>query len=346
MIVKSIPMQIRRYNSQYLPHTLLSLVMSVLLLTLSSPSAIADVVLPSINEKYVTLVEENPTRDAGYVVGDILERTVTLTIKKPYELVKESLPIVGYEHRYKGQISGIELSKIEHEEHQNAGSVTHVLHLSYQVFTTGKLAKPAALRAEILKIRNSESKEVVQYRVPSFAFRISPLSVFGAVKLREEMSPFTPPLLIDASKNELHLKLLIASLALSLLGLLYIFGMHAWLPRMGAPFARAYRDIRKMPDSAEGLQQAVSRVHQALNKTASTSLFNNNLEAFLSKKPAFAPAKHEIETFFNISHQVFFEAETKLPISAPPKTWLLQLCRHLRDCERGLIPNIPQDKGV
>lgn len=57
-----------------------------------------------IDPKYVTLQEENPTRDAGYVVGDILERTITLTIKKPYELVKEFLPIEGYEHRYKGQI--------------------------------------------------------------------------------------------------------------------------------------------------------------------------------------------------------------------------------------------------
>lgn len=346
MTVKSIPMPISKANSQYLPQAILSLVMAIAALLLSAQSAIADVILPSIDEKYVTLVEENPTRDAGYVVGDVLERTVTLTIKKPYELVKESLPITGYEHRYKGQISGIELSNIQHEEHQNLDSVTHVLHLSYQVFTTGKLAKPAALRAEILKIRNTENKEVVQYRVPSFAFRISPLSVFGAVKLREEMSPFTRPLLLDASKNQLHLKLYIVTLTLSLLGLLYIFGMHAWLPRMGAPFAKAYRDIRKMPDSPEGLQQAVSRVHQALNKTASTSLFNNNLEAFLAKKPAFEPAKQEIEAFFNVSHQVFFEAETKLAINENPKAWLLKFCRHLRDCERGLIPNIPQDKGV
>ena len=215
------------------------------LLTLALQPALADVILPDINAKYVSIKEENPTRDAGFVVGDILDRTITLTVKKPYELVKESLPIEGYEHRYKGQISGIELIKISTEEMPRSDSVTHVLHLRYQIFTTGKLAKPAALRAEIVKMRNTTSKEVLQYRIPSYSFRISPLSVFGSVKLKEEMSPFVPPLLLNASDHKLHLKLLIGLLSLALLGLLYIFGMYAWLPRMGAPFAKAYRDIRK-----------------------------------------------------------------------------------------------------
>ncbi len=78
--------------------------------------AIADIILPDVNAKYVSIKQENPTRDVGFVVGDVLDRTITLTIKKPYELVKESLPIEGYEHRYRGQISGIELVKMSVEE--------------------------------------------------------------------------------------------------------------------------------------------------------------------------------------------------------------------------------------
>jgi mxaA protein len=311
------------------------------MLAVAMPSLVkADVELPSVDNKYVTIKEENPTRDAGYVVGDILQRTITLTVKKPYELVKESIPIVGYEHRYKGQISGIELSNIETEEDQHSDSVTHVLHLSYQVFTTGKLAKPAALRAEIVKVRNTDNKKMFQYRIPSFSFRVSPLSVFGAVKLKEEMSPFTPPLLIDASPEKLNLTILLVLLGLSLTGLLYIFGTRAWLPRMGAPFAKAYRDIRKLPDTPEGIQQAVSRVHQSLNKTAGASLFSDNLTDFITKKPAFAPAKQEIEQFFNLSRFTFFETQHAHPSETASKKWLLSLCRHLRDCERGLKPNI------
>ncbi len=319
--------------------TKISLAMSIFL-SLISQQAFADVVLPDINPKYVSIKEDNPTRDAGYVVGDFLERTITLTVKKPYELIKESIPIVGYEHRWKGQISGIELSKVSSEEVKHSDSVTHIIHLRYQVFTTGKLAKPAALRAEFLKIRNTEKKEIVQYRVPSFNFRISPLSVFGAVKLNEELSPFTPPFLIDSSEQKLTLKSLIGLLGLCLLGLLYILGMRAWLPRMGAPFAKAYRDIRKMPESDEGIQKAVARIHASLNKTAGTSLFGNNIDNFIHDKPAFSPVKQDIEKFFALSRKVFFEPESAKNLNEYSKAWVMKLCRHLRDCERGLRPEV------
>lgn len=316
------------------------LIAGAALLSLLIQPAWADAPLPEINHQYVVLQEKNPSRDAGYVVGDILERTLTLTIKKPYELVKESLPITGYEHRYKGQISGIELLKISTQESQQSDAVTHTLHLNYQVFTTAKLAKPAALRAEILKIRNTKTKEVFQYSVPAFAFRVSPLSVFGEVDLKAEMSPFIAPLLLDSSANTLHFKLFASALGLALLGLLYILGAYAWLPRMGAPFAQAYRDIRTMPDTAEGLQQAVARLHKSFNKTATYSLFSSNLADFFTEKSAFAPMSEEIKLFFDLSHQVFFEPNHPSHLNTHSKAWLLKFCRRLRDCERGLKPHL------
>ena len=319
--------------------------LAILCLILFSQQIFADVKLPSIDDKYVSIKLEDPVKDAGYVVGDILSRKVAITVKKPYQLIKESVPIVGYEHRYKGQISGIELVKINMSSKENADSETHVLDLSYQVFTTSRVAKPAVLRAEILKMRNIENKEeVLQYRVPSFSFRISPLSVYGAVKLDQEMYPFIPPLTLDNSEAIFNVKILASILSLALLGLLYIFGTRAWLPKMGAPFAKAYRDIKKMPSTDEGVQQAVTRVHQSLNKTAGASLFTNNLETFIASKPAFAPVKQEIEKFFGLSHQVFFEDATQPLATENPKAWLLQFCRHLRNCERGLMPDLAKEK--
>jgi mxaA protein len=316
------------------------------LMCLSQP-IYAEVKLPSVDDQYIELKVEDPARDAGYVVGDILNRKITITIKKPYQLIDESLPIVGYEHRYKGQVSGIELASINKTTTENSDGETHVLDLSYQVFKTGRVAKPAALRAEILKLRNLENKkEVVQLRIPSFSFRISPLSVIGQVKLDQEMYPFTPPLTLDNSKVIFHIKVLASVLGLALLGLLYILGTHAWLPRMGAPFAKAYRDIKKIADTPEGIKQAVSRVHASLNKTAGASLFSNNLDAFIAKKPAFAPAKQEIEKFFGLSHQVFFEDGSHTLSHDNPKSWLLQLCRTLRDCERGLVPDVAQGENT
>jgi mxaA protein len=309
-------------------------------LSMATQAVYADVILPDVNPKYVSLKQINPSRDAGYVVGDVLDRTIILNVKKPYELVKESLPIEGYEHRYRGQISGIELIKISHQESASSEGVNHELQLRYQVFTTGKLAKPAALRAEIVKLRNTNSKEIVQYRIPSYSFRISPLSVFGAVKLKEEMSPFVPALFLDDQADLLQLSLAIAALSLSLLGLLYILGVHAWLPRMGAPFAKAYRDIRKMPDNEAGIQEAATRLHAALNKTAGGVLFNSNLDQFLKNKPAYAPLKQELERFFSLSSMVFFAPVAHTHLGISPKLWLQQFSRQLRDCERGLLPNV------
>jgi mxaA protein len=298
----------------------------------------ADAPLPSMNPADVKISVVDPERDVGYVVGDILERTITLEVKKPFSLVETSLPIVGYEHRYQGQITGIELTGISTRQKEQDDSTIYTIALAYQVFTRGKVAKPAMLRPEILKFKSAANGDILQYQIPSFRFRISPLSVFGQVKIEDEMSTFRPPLLLDASPEKFRLKILLGVLAVALTGLLYIFGMRAWLPRMGAPFAKAFRDIRKLPDNTDGLQQAVARMHKALNATAGHSLFSDNLDLFITQKPAFKPVKAEIERFFGLSRQVFFEPQAGHEAGEAPLLWLRRFCRHCRDCERGLVP--------
>ncbi len=319
-------------------HRYLALILAVLLITFSQLSVARDE-LPAIDDQYISVDIVDPTRDAGYVVGDILQREITLTVRQPYQLITESLPIVGYEHRYRGKKSGIELVKVNQSIKQGANSETYLIDLSYQVFKTDRVAKPAALRAEVLKLRNTKTKKVVQYKLPDFTFRISPLSLIGQINLDQEMYPFIPPLTLDHQPITFNIKVLAAILALALLGLLYIFGTYTWLPRMGAPFAKAYRDIKKLPNSPEGIQQAITRVHQSLNQTAGGSLFNNNLDQFIAQQSAFLPMQAEIEQFFGLSHEVFFEDASQSLTAENPKTWLLQFCRRMRDCERGLRPD-------
>ena len=315
---------------------LLNYVMSISL-ALSAFATHADVILPSIDDKYVSVIEQNPTRDAGYVVGDKLERTITLTIKKPFELVKESLPIVGYEHRYQGKISGIELTDIDMVEDKNSTSTKYDIHLTYQVFTVSKLAKPAILRGEIVKIRNTTNKDFWQYRIPHFNFRISPLSVFGAVNLKQELSPFIEPLTINDQTPRQYLYVAAGVLGASLLGLLYILGTNTWLPRMGGAFAKTYRAIRNTDNSTDDLKRALTTMHQAINKTAGHSVFAHTVDTFVLEKPAFKAVKSEIDTFFSLSKSVFFEESSDIK-TAENKTWLLAFCRNMRDCERGLTP--------
>lgn len=295
---------------------------------------------PDVKDGVVSMQITDPSHKAGYTVGDVLTRHLLITIKKPYKLVPESLPIIGYEKRYKGQPLGINVSDINHSEKDGDDAVSHEIILSYQVFTSSVVAKQGALPTEYIRMINTaNTKEVVKFRIPSYEFVISPLSIFGQVKVEDDMSGYHGPMLLNASHEKSRLKIMLTILGLSLLGLLYILGKHAWLPRMGGPFAIAHRAIRKLPNSPEGLQTAVSKVHASLNASAGSSLFTSNLDAFLQNKPAFSPLKKEIEQFFGLSRQVFFEPNAKHEVGSQPLQWLAQFCRRCRDCERGLVPD-------
>ena len=318
-------------------------ILTILLVCLSIRYAYAleDQPFPDVKEGVVTIELTNPDHKAGYTIGDVLTRHFVVTIKKPYALIPESLPIIGYEKKYKNQPLGINVSDIKHIAKDSGNQVTHDITVSYQVFTSSVVAKPGALPTEYLRLINTESKgkEVVKYRIPSFEFVISPLSIFGQIKVEDDMDGFRGPLLLDANPAQKRLKIYLIILGLSLLGLLYMIGKHAWLPRMGGPFAKAFKAIRKCPNDQAGLQLAVSKMHESLNASAGNSLFSSNLEAFLAKNPAFSAVKGEMNQFFALSRQVFFEPNAQHDVGKEPIQWLLQFCRRCRDCERGLIPD-------
>ncbi|HEY8117663.1 MAG TPA: hypothetical protein VIE91_00340 [Methylophilaceae bacterium] len=291
---------------------------------------------PNIKDGIVDMHIVDPDHTVGYTVGDIIERNITLDVKMPYKLVETSLPIIGFERRYKNQLVGIDLTNITHKREEHRDSSTYTLHLEYQVFTNNLVAKHGATPPEYLKLVDANGK-IFQFRIPTFDFVISPISVFGAVKIENDMSPFRGPLLLNPEPEKERVKILLALLAISLLGLLYILGVRAWLPMMGGPFARAYRDLKKLPNTDDGLKRAVARVHESLNKTAGNSVFSDTMDIFLVKKPGFKPVTADLERFFKLSQHVFFESSAIVQ-ATDSLAWLKHFCRRCRDCERGLRP--------
>ena len=306
--------------------------------------------LPDVKDGIVTIETKDPVKLVGYTVGDVIEREVTLTIKAPYKLIDTSLPIPGYEKRYRGQLIGIELKSIEHEKEESKQQTVHQIKLAYQVFTNNVVAKNAALGPEYLNLINTtDKKELVKYRVPSITIAISPIAIFGQVKIENNMSPLLGPLLMKDDKEKQIVKISLIAIVLSLLGLLYILGKSAWLPRMGGAFAKAYRAVRRTENTEAGLKQAISAIHLAFNTRAGMSVFNDNLSAFLHSHPDFYPIRPEIEQFFGLSRQTYFEpsfkSDNKFGMDNNPHQWLIKFTRHCRDCERGLIPE-PMKAGA
>lgn len=75
----------------------ISLLSLLLMLSTSFVTTANDEPSPEIPEGIVKLTKVNPERNVGYLMGDILNRTITLEVKKPYKLIETTLPIVGYE---------------------------------------------------------------------------------------------------------------------------------------------------------------------------------------------------------------------------------------------------------
>lgn len=321
---------------------LLGLLVLSVISTHSFAVAEGDVPLPEVPEGVVKMKITEPERDLGYTVGDILKRKIILEVKKPYTLVNTSIPIVGYERRWKGKVIGIDVSGVKLSETEQNSTHTYTIDVDYQVLTNNVVAKPAALPAEILHFKFVDAKgkaSLLQYRIPSWGFRISPLAVFGSVKIEQDMSGLRGPLVLDAKTPERNRNIAAGILGLALLGLLYILGNRAWLPRMGAPFAKAMRDIRKLPETSQGVQQAVSRLHLALNKTAGQTLFKGNINEFVARKPVFKPVQHDLVAFFEVSRHAFFESTPNPDSSTQNVAWLKAFARRCRDCERGLTPD-------
>jgi hypothetical protein len=284
------------------------------------------------NDPRIKVRTIEPMRDVGYTAGDILSRTIILEAPKSLQLIETSLPIAGNDKKRQGRGSGIEVREVTLNKSTGLDSNIYTLHLTYQVFTSSIVARPASLPAEFVKFGGKG--ESLDFRIPSWSFRISPLAVYGSVVVERDMSTFRGPLLLDATRQYQVLWGLLGMLAIFALGLLYVLGTYTWLPRMGRPFARAYRDLKKLPATAEGLSQGVMRLHQAFNATAGGSVFDT--ASFVSSKPAFTPATSDIDRFFNLSRTVFFEPGTPHDIDGDTMTWLRQFCRRCRDCERGL----------
>ena len=298
---------------------------------------------PDIPEGIVKISKINPDRNVGYLMGDILNRTITLDVKKPYKLIETSLPIVGYEHRYQGQVSGIELCKISHTKKENDDKTSYVIHLSYQIFTTAPVVKPAILPAEVIKFQGPASAEakdgLVQYKIPEFYFRISPMAVFGAVKIEDDMSPLRQPILLQAYPEKEKLVASLILLGLSLVGLLYSLGSRAWLPVMGRPFAQAGRHLRGLSaTNTDDLKTALTCLHKAINSTAKYSVFSDNVSDFLTHSPSFKVIENELGQFFELSHKVFFDTQDTSAHDKNSLVWLKRFCKQCRDCERGLKP--------
>ena len=299
---------------------------------------------PDMDPKYVDISILDPNQKVGYTVGDYINREITLTVKEPFKLIEESLPIVGYEKRYRGQLLGISLKAINVSKKTKDGLTTYVIKLKYQIFTNNVVAKPASITADYYRFINpNEPKKIQKFRVPAFTFAISPIAIFGDVKIENDMSPYRGPFLKDKIPEENKIKFSLFALIIILLSFIYIYGRYTWLPNR--TFSMVYRRFKKQKPSAANTKKIITALHAGFDNLIEQSLFEDNIALLIKKNGSFKHIEKELHTFFKISRALFFQKHIKLDQDELNK-WLINFSLHCRMCERKLIVNPKDIKGI
>ncbi len=272
-----------------------------------------------------TLVSlDNPRIATGITIGDVLERRLVIEASPPYELPKSALPLKGE------RVDGIELVGVALQGEKTAGIQRYEVKLSYQVFAAA--SKPSVMRLPALTLALGGGDTPAEVSVPAWHFWSSPLAAGNIHTARSNAQPQRKPTLLDTGPERLALAL--AVFLVGIVGLVYINADRRWLPWMGGSFAQAYRKLRKTPAQTGHQAQALGYVHQAFNQVHGSTLFRRQLGEFFAQHPQYQPLAKDIDSFFQRSETLLFTGENADSPALVKE--LQQLCRRLRDCERGI----------
>ena len=275
-------------------------------------------------------IEVADPRPFGYVVGDLLRRTVHVEAERPWVLPPESLPKTGRVDPW------LELRDAQLVTRAIAQRTGYDLTLTYQLLNSPEAMKLLELPRVELRFRNGASAMVQE--VPPLLFTAAPVSVPYATADRGlgDIRADKPPSPIATRPLVLRLALNAGAIVAILLYFAYVRLCTPLIARANQPFARAYRELKRLRQCSVDeatLRTALRRVHRAFDETAGTTLFAEQLEAFFAHNARFGDLRSPTEQFFQWSRRVFFEegATDEAPTLEP----LVALCKLGRDLERG-----------
>ncbi|MGB1086050.1 MAG: hypothetical protein ACPGU8_00655 [Methylophilaceae bacterium] len=292
---------------------------------------------PDVDPNFASVKVIDPEQRVGYTVGDLLNRTVVVTIKKPFQLIEESLPIVGYEKRYRGQLLGMDLNKISFLKQDEKELSTYTIELEYQIFTNNVVAKPAFVTADYYRIIDPKRPdEVFKLRIPELTVAISPIAIFGDIKVENDMSGYRGPILKNPQPTLKELKTAGVVLLTFTFILIYIYSRFTWIPKQNRYFSYTYRKFKKTSATKENLEALLKALHDSFEKTLNQTMFLENTHQLYQQNRAFKHIDDEISIFFQISRAAFFERKNNIDINSMYE-WLKIFTLHCRMCERKLI---------
>jgi mxaA protein len=273
--------------------------------------------------KVEVLSVQNPASYAGIQIGDVLQRTMRVSVAASDVLKDNYLPLKGL------QRNGVELRQLQIDHQKQGDQRVYTLVFDYQVFASSGKPVQLQLPAEQLTFKSGAKVEL-----PSWRFWLMAQLPDQLQKARQSVIAQYRPALLD---TQIPQRGLILSLLLAVVGGLVLLYRHSdWtlLPMINGHFARAYRKLKKLPANAQGQKQAALIVQDALNQRFGQQMLAKHVDEFVTQQPGFKPLAQEIHTFFAQANAVLYSGQ------AHDAATYLQQCktftRQLRDCERGV----------
>jgi mxaA protein len=276
----------------------------------------------------ITVSADEP-RAFGYMVGDVVEREITIESPRTLELDPDSVPKPG---RRGGSL---ELQRADWHRDREGDTDVYRLRLRYQVF----LSPPAVRTIEMppVTLHFAGMPRPQDVRIDAWPVTVSPLAPVDVSPRNGlgEMRPDLPAPPIDT--RDLHARLAVAA-ALGALLAGYLVVVHVgvpWWSRGHRPFSEAWRQLKALPapSTPQQRREAFRAVHRALDRTAGEVVFEHGIDRFIAARPRYRPLRDELAQFFVRSRAEFFAdpAGTGEGID-----WLLAFARRCRDIERGV----------
>lgn len=272
----------------------------------------------------VAIVEVLNPRPFGHVIGDVLERVITVDADAGYALAQAELPGAGrIDALLEAPAPAVTASA-------RLGGTRYTIRFAYQILGSPETVTTLVLPAVTLVFENGGARhEETLPDWPVTAAPLAPVHVLGRAGL-EEILPDRTPVAISARPPALRLGFYATAAVLILLYLAYRRYGLSWPGRTG-PFARAYRDLKRLDGQDEATYRAMlQRLHRAFDETAGRTVFVGDLADFFASRSGFIGARESVERFFDVSRAEFF-GDARADARVDP----VALCREWRRRERG-----------
>jgi mxaA protein len=279
----------------------------------------------------VAVIEPRPF---GYFLGDTFKRQIEITVPDGGTLQLAGLPRPGPVNYW------LQLRAVDVDEEKQSGGTRYRIGLAYQAFYSALDPRRLTVPGFTLKVAAADGTSPVH--VPDWSFVMSPVRELfpgqegGTAKVA--LQPDAPAPRI--ATGTVRTALLVSGFAL-LIALILLARHYARWPfhrRTDRPFTEASRFLKGHQAELAGdggYRAALIKLHRAFDLAAGRRVLPDDVEAFVSDHPEYAPFADDIARLFAASRSTFFGGGNGTARRSMPLVDLTELGARLGAAERG-----------